>query len=186
MNPSTPAACAPFTPREFRDAMGQFATGVVVISTEDAGQAHAMTANAFMSGSLAPPLVIVSVADTARMHGRIRRAGVFAVSVLAQSQQAVSAHFAGKPSPDHCPAFERLGELPVVAGAPVQLAAVLRHDHACGDHTLFVGEVLALRHAGAGRAPLLFHGGRYGRMAPADWSESAMPEGFWAVHEMRW
>jgi len=57
----------PVDARTFRNAMGQFATGVVVISSEVNGQAHAMTANAFMSGSLEPPLILVSVANTARM-----------------------------------------------------------------------------------------------------------------------
>ena len=186
-----PQACAaeaatPFTAREFRDAMGQFATGVVVISTEQDGDAHAMTANAFMSGSLAPPLVLVSVANTARMHERIGSARMFGISVLAQAQESVSGHFAGKPMRDQAPAFERLQGLPVVAGAVVQLTAALRHEYPCGDHTLFVGEVMALRARGERRLPLLFHGGRYGRVAGADWSESAMPEGFWASQEMRW
>jgi flavin reductase (DIM6/NTAB) family NADH-FMN oxidoreductase RutF len=144
-----------------------------------------MTANAFMSGSLAPPLVLVSVAVTARMHDRIRRAGAFAVSVLAQTQQAISGHFAGRPAAGGVPAFERLHGLPVVGGALVQLAAALRHDYPCGDHTLFVGEVLALRSPAEPPAPLLFHGGRYGRVAAPDWSAAAMPEGFWSNHEMR-
>lgn len=184
--PAPEVKAPPFTPRDFRDAMGRFATGVVVISTESDGQAHAMTANAFMSGSLEPPLVIVSVANTARMHERIRNTGEFAISVLTQSQHAVSAHFAGKPSPDHSPSFERLDGLPVVAGATVQLTSVLRHEYACGDHTLFVAEVRTLRTVDAGTSPLLFHCGRYGRIAAPDWSEGAMPEGFWAVQEMRW
>lgn len=175
-----------FDQRQFRDAMGQFATGVVVISTEYDGEAHAMTANAFMSGSLQPPLVMVSVACTARACERIRSAGSFGVSILACTQQLVSNHFAGKPSPDHAPAFERLDGMPVVAGASVQLAADLRHDYPCGDHSLFVGEVRALLHRTGAARPLLFHGGRYGRIAAADWSADALPEGFWANHEYRW
>lgn len=175
-----------FTQRQFRDAMGQFATGVVVISTEREGEAHAMTANAFMSGSLQPPLVMVSVACTARACERIRAAGAFGVSILACTQQRVSSHFAGKPSPDHTPAFERLDGLPVVAGASVQIAADLRHDYPCGDHALFVGEVRALRHVPAPAQPLLFHGGRYGRLAAPDWSADAVPDGFWTNHEYRW
>lgn len=176
----------PFDARQFRDAMGRFATGVVVISTEHEGQAHAMTANAFMSGSLAPPLVLVSVACTARMHERIRQSGVFGISVLAVAQQAVSNHFAGKPMADGLPPFERLGGLPMVAGAAVQLAAGLEHEYPCGDHTLFVGRVRALRLPGEPPQPLLFHGGRYGRVAAPDWSADALPEGFWTNHEYRW
>ena len=175
-----------FSARQFRDAMGQFATGVVVISTELNGEAHAMTANAFMSGSLEPPLVLVSVACSARACERIRSAGVFGISMLTLAQQVVSNHFAGKPSPDHRPAFERLDGLPVVAGAAVQLAADLRHDYPCGDHTLFVGQVRALRNSAERVSPLLFHGGRYVRIAHPEWSIEATPEGFWTNHEYPW
>jgi flavin reductase len=170
---ASPAAAHPvpaeplFTAREFRNAMGQFATGVVVISTEIDGEPHAMTANAFMSGSLEPPLVLVSVACTARMHEKIRRAGAFGISVLAHVQDAVSQHFAGKPSERYEPVFERVGGLPVIEGAAVRLAAELRHAYPCGDHTLFVGEVKELMTSDT-TAPLLFHAGRYGRIADAN------------------
>lgn len=154
--------------RDFRNAMGHFATGVVVISTEIEGTPHAMTANAFMSGSLEPPLVIVSVACTARMHDKIARAGMFGISVLAHAQDDVSQHFAGKPSERYSPAFERIGGLPVIDGASVRLAARLCHAYPCGDHTLFVGEVSELAVGEDSPPPLLFHGGRYGRLAESN------------------
>jgi flavin reductase (DIM6/NTAB) family NADH-FMN oxidoreductase RutF len=176
----------PFTSREFRDAMGMFATGVVIISTEFEGHAHAMTANAFMSGSLEPPLVMVSVAHTARMHTRIRQAQRFAISILCHSQLDCSNHFAGKPREGHMPAFERLLDLPVVTGAALQLAASLVHDYPCGDHTLFVGHVQALRTRPDKPHPLLFHSGKYNRLAPADWSAQNVPQGFWHDGHERW
>lgn len=172
----------PFDARQFRNAMGQFASGVVVISTENDGEPHAMTANAFMSGSLEPPLVLVSVAVTARMHDRLRAAGRFGVSVLALTQQAISNHFAGKPMLQ-APGFERLADMPVVTGAAVQLSAQLHHDYPCGDHTLFVGRVLALRTAAEAPKPLLFHAGRYGRVAE---QYDLMPTGFYQEHECQW
>jgi len=148
--------------RAFRNAMGQFATGVVVISTEVDGQAHAMTANAFMSGSLEPPLILVSVAQTARMFGRIVASERFAVSVLGAAQQALSDHFAGrldqnadKNAADRAvPVFERLDGLPVIADALVQVSTRLQHSYPCGDHTLFVGRVTGLRQAGLRQAGL--------------------------------
>lgn len=155
-----------FTARDFRDAMGQFATGVVVISTEIDGDAHAMTANAFMSGSLEPPLVLVSVACTARMHDKIRSAARFGISVLAQDQLAVSSHFAGKPVSGYAPEFDRLEGLPVIRGAAVHVAASLQHAYPCGDHTLYVGRVLALRGQAERPPPLLYHGGRYAAAQP--------------------
>lgn len=163
----TDQADRPFSPREFRDAMGQFATGVVTVTTEVDGMPHAMTANAFMSGSLEPPLVLVSIARSAKMHERIGLAKRFGVSVLADHQQWCSNHFAGKPSPDRQPEFVRLAGVPVIPGANVQIATDLRHAYECGDHTLFVGEVAALAIAQQAAAPLLFHSGGYAVLASA-------------------
>jgi len=151
----------PIDTRTLRNAMGQFATGVVVISTQVNGHVHAMTANAFMSGSLEPPLILVSVAHTARMFERIQTSGRFAVSVLADHQQSVSNYFAGKGQGDGVPAFARLDELPVVADAIVQVATHVEHRYPCGDHTLFVGRVTALRQDAKPASPLLFHSGCY-------------------------
>jgi len=153
-----------FTPRQFRDAMGRFATGVVVITADMDGDIHAMTANAFMSGSLEPPLVLVSVARTARMHEKLQETARFGISVLAQDQQHTSNHFAGRPMKDGAPQFEWLSSVPVIAGAVMQLSAELRHAYPCGDHTLFVGEVGDLQLFDERSEPLLFHSGRYGRL----------------------
>jgi len=166
--------------------MGQFASGVVVLSTEVDGQAHGMTVNAFMSGSLEPPLVVVSVGRSARMHERIRKAGVFGVSVLCEMQQTCSNHFAGKRSPMFAPLLDRLRGVPVLAGAAVRLAAELRQAHPCGDHTLLVGEVRELDVSREPRRPLLFHGGRYARLGAADEGSSKFPEGFWTTGEAAW
>lgn len=163
----TSAALGAFSARDFRNAMGQFATGVVVITTEVDGRPHAMTANAFMSGSLEPPLVLVSVACTARMHEKIPSAGGFGISILCNEQLHTSNHFAGKPMPEYEPQFVKLGQLPVVDGAAVQLTTRLVEAYPCGDHTLFVGEVQKLCLAEQPVAPLLFHGGRYSALAQA-------------------
>jgi len=164
--------------REFRNAMGQFATGVVVISTETDGQAHAMTANAFMSGSLEPPLILVSVAHGARMHARIIASERFAVSVLGAQQQQISQHFAGKPDASYAPVFARLDGLPVIDGALVQVSTRLQHHYPCGDHTLFVGKVTALRQAPASTPPLIFQAGRYQALA-APTPEPAADDAAW-------
>jgi len=156
---------ASFSSRDFRDAMGRFASGVVIISTTTREDGHhAMTANAFMSGSLEPPLVVVSVVNTARTHARIQQAGGFGISILAHDQHHASNYFAGRTGTEQPPAFEMLGQVPVVQGAVMQLAATLCHSYACGDHTLFVGQVQALHLPQPAAAPLLYHGGRYGRL----------------------
>lgn len=163
--PAQEVSAPPFTPRDFRDAMGRFASGVVVITTEVGGDAHAMTANAFMSGSMEPPLVIISVACTAKMHDKIQSAGTFGVSILAEPQQSASNHFAGRKVEDYLPQFERLNNVPVLADASVQLATELRHAYPCGDHTIYVGEVKKLVLSEAQTEPLLYHKGRYHNLA---------------------
>lgn len=159
------AVAGPFTARDFREAMGRFTSGVVVITSQQGDDAHAMTANAFMSGSLEPPLVVVSVDAGARMHDKILAAACFGVSVLAQEQRDASDSFAGRQVDGFVPRFERLGPVPVLAGASVQLAATLRHAYPCGDHTLFVGEVQKLVLTRAASAPLVYHQGRYTSLA---------------------
>lgn len=175
-----------FTPRDFRDAMGQFTTGVVIISTENDGVVHAMTANAFMSGSIDPFLVLVSVAKTARMHGRLRSAGHYGISILGQAQQWISNHFAGKPTPDREPRFEDLDGAPVIHGAMMRLAADLHAEHPCGDHTLFVGQVRALELDRDAGKPLLYYGGRYRRVAPTDWTAETMLQILWQENDLRY
>ena len=152
-----------FESADFRRAMGQFASGVVVVTTETEGEVHGMTANAFMSGSLEPPLVIVSVACKARLHEKINASGVFGVSILAQEQRWASNHFAGKPSPDLQPQFVALGGVHVLDGSKVAIATQVCHSYPCGDHTLFVGEVMDIRFPDESADPLLYHCGQYGK-----------------------
>ena len=155
----------------FRQVMGRFASGVTVITAETDGGVRAMTANAFMSGSLTPPLCIISVAKKARLHAALQTAKHFGVSMLAQGQEAISQHFAGQgvAQPDVC--FEHMGGVPVLANVSAALAAAIEARHDCGDHSLFIGHIVSLRDDG--RAPLVYHGGKYAtlhyrRTAPAD------------------
>lgn len=168
---ATADTTAPFTARDFRNAMGQFASGVVVISALSDTGPHAMTANAFMSGSLEPPLVVISVAVTAKMHALLQTAPGFGVSILSNLQEKTSNHFAGRRSPDFDPVFTDLDGMPLIRGAAVRLATDTVHAYPCGDHTLFVGQVRALEQAAPGEArPLLYHTGRYAALSPSDWS----------------
>src|ERR1700679_325756 len=132
----------PTDQRRFRDALGTFATGVTIVSTRADDLAHGMTANGFMSVSLEPALVVVSIASSARMHDILLRAGRYGVSVLAREQEAVSQHFAGRPIDDgEIGLFESHGG-PVVAGALTHVVAAVVDAHPAGDHTMFIGEVL--------------------------------------------
>ncbi len=155
----------------FRQVMGRFTTGVTVITAEAEGGVRGMTANAFMSGSLTPPLCIISVAKKARLHDALKNARHFGVSMLAQGQEAISQHFAGQgvSQPDVC--FEHMGDVPVLANVSAAIAAAIDARHDCGDHSLFIGHVLGLRDDG--RPPLVYHGGKYATLhykkaTPAD------------------
>jgi flavin reductase len=146
-------------PALFRKVMGSFASGVTIITTEARGEIRGMTASAFMSGSLHPPLCIISVARSARMHAFLEEARQFGVSILAQGQERLSRHFAGRPARDLQPLFEHVGGALVLVGACASIAADIVARHDCGDHSIFVGRIVALQ--ANGNAPLIVHGGWY-------------------------
>lgn len=164
--PAPSDASGAFDERCFRRALGRFATGVVVISTGSGERMHAMTANAFMSGSLKPPLIVVSVGHRARMHERLMESHLFGVSVLSDEQESHSRHFAGDEQASLAPRFAGVDGLPDVVlleHAVARFAARVVDRHPCGDHTLFIGEVLMF--SLDEQAPLVFYGGRYASVA---------------------
>jgi flavin reductase len=147
------------TEERFRQVMASFATGVTVITTQVRGEVRGMTANAFMSGSLDPPLCVVSVALRARMHAFLVEAGHFGVNILARGQESLIGHFAGRPLEGIEPKYEYAGGTPVFAHANATMAARVIAQHPCGDHSLFVGHIFALRHF-EGVSPVVLHVGR--------------------------
>jgi flavin reductase (DIM6/NTAB) family NADH-FMN oxidoreductase RutF len=147
----------------FRRTLGMFATGVTVITTQVDDQVHGMTANAFMSVSLRPPLVSISVDRRAKMHAILHEGRRYGISVLADEQRALSDRFAGRPVVDAGEVeFDLVRETPLVRGALAHLVARVIRSYWGGDHSLFLGQVEYARY-GEGR-PLLFHGGRYEHM----------------------
>ena len=155
-------------PAEYRRVMGHFATGVTIITTCDAeGRPAGLTANAFASVSIDPPLVLVCVDRTAETHALITRAGHFAVNVLGDAQEALARRFSEK---DRERRFEGVAWREEATGAPV-LADVLawidcrvQARTGGGDHTIFVGEVAAADALEG--APLLFYRAGFGRFTP--------------------
>jgi flavin reductase (DIM6/NTAB) family NADH-FMN oxidoreductase RutF len=149
-----------------RRTLGMFATGVTVITTLRGEQVHGMTANAFMSVSLEPPLVLISVDRRTKMCGLLHEGSNYGVSVLCETQSSLSDRFAGRPC-DDCPAprFDLVRETPLVEGALAHFVARVERSYWGGDHSLFLGRVEYARQ-GPG-APLLFHGGRYERLGQA-------------------
>jgi flavin reductase (DIM6/NTAB) family NADH-FMN oxidoreductase RutF len=164
--PSADAAPPPIDPKLFRKVMGSFASGVTVITTVAGGQVRGMTVSAFMSGSLEPPLCVISVRKQARMHPLLIEAGHFGVSILAKNQERISTHFAGAPVANLALEYIWSGRTPVLANAASVIAADIALQYDCGDHTLFIGHIRYL--AAHGRAPLLVHHGRYAGVTHAE------------------
>jgi flavin reductase (DIM6/NTAB) family NADH-FMN oxidoreductase RutF len=151
-----------FDARAFRNALGRFATGVTVITALDEGRPHGMTANAFVSVSLTPPLVLVSLANRSNMHRIFPAAGIFGVSVLAEHQELLSNHFAGRPQQDLPVEFVTRAGIPLIDGAVAYFVARVVAAHPAGDHTLYIGEVDHFE--SREDRPLLFHAGKYTRL----------------------
>src|SRR5262245_11494155 len=165
-------------PRDFRRVMGQFATGVTVITTIAGGEMRGMTANAFMSGSLQPPLCVVSIAKRARMHEAMRIGQRFVVNILAHDQQAMASHFGGRPEID--PHFELgwIDGLPTLRNAMAHIAADITGENECGDHTLFIGHLFHMD-ADRGREPLLYHDARFGTLVHSRRDQPVPVPEFW-------
>jgi flavin reductase (DIM6/NTAB) family NADH-FMN oxidoreductase RutF len=149
--------------RTLRSALGRFATGVTVVTTARDDQVHAMTANAFTSVSLDPPLVLVSIDHRTRMHELLPATRRYGVSVLGCDQERTAMHFAGRPMEDPGDLFTWVGGVPLVQGAIAHVACALYAEHPAGDHTLYLGEVQSL--AERPGDPLLFHGGAFEKVA---------------------
>ncbi len=147
----------------FRRVCGAFPTGVTVVTCpRPDGGVHGMTANSFLSVSLDPLLMLVSVDRGAAMCQAMDIAAGFAVSILAEGQSDVSNHFAGRRVDLSGPLFTSVDESPwanVVTGAAGWMVLDKHQALDVGDHRLFVGAPTAV--ASSFRAPLVFHGGRY-------------------------
>jgi flavin reductase (DIM6/NTAB) family NADH-FMN oxidoreductase RutF len=155
-----------FTSEDFRGTLGAFATGVTIVTTRGEEHPYGMTANAFSSVSLDPPLVLVCVKAFSEGADLIRENGIFAVNILAAEQEPLSRYFASKDRPRGRDAFADIAHKTAASGSPVLEGSVgyldcsLHETHDAGDHVIVIGEVLALEYTHE-VAPLLFHGGGY-------------------------
>jgi len=153
----------------FRRALGQFATGISVVTTRDLeGRAQGLTVNSFCSVSLEPPLVLICIDHRSETNAGLAHSGLFNVSVLAETQEDLSRRFAGGgPTKFHgieLPAGAN--GLPVIPGALATLECRIVASHAAGDHTVYIGRVESLS-VSPGR-PLVYHGSTYRRLAPEE------------------
>jgi flavin reductase (DIM6/NTAB) family NADH-FMN oxidoreductase RutF len=160
--------------RQFRNALGRFASGVTVLTAAFEERTHGMTANAFVSVSLDPPLVLVSLDNRSNMHRILPQVRRFGISVLAEDQDALSNYFAGRKTPELDVRYVHRNSLPLIGGAVAYFVVDVIDIHPAGDHTLYIGRVEHFE-ANEGR-PLLFYGGRYHHMReekgrPTQWPE---------------
>jgi flavin reductase (DIM6/NTAB) family NADH-FMN oxidoreductase RutF len=156
----------------FRRCVGEFATGVTVVTAEHDDGPAGMTLNSFTSVSLNPLLVVVSLGHGSRTLESVRGAGRFAVSVLERSQRDAAIAFATRGAPFAASHVHRDGDgFLVIRGAVAALKCELAEAIRAGDHDLAVGRVMAIDHAGGD--PLIFHRGVFGGLV----TDAAVPPG---------
>ena len=155
--------------KEFRTALGRFATGVTVVTAKTPTEARGMTANAFSSLSLDPPLVLVCYDNKASSLKMVQEAKKFAINFLAEEQKSTSDWFAGKgrdAEDQFADIPHEIGEngSPVLTGNVGVLECDLHEELPGGDHTIVVGRVTRVVLEEEVRAPLLFYGSAYRKM----------------------
>ncbi len=154
---------ATFSDAEFRNALGTFATGVTVITARGAdGRAVGLTASSFNSVSIKPALVLWSLGLKAGSLATFKAASHYAIHVLQADQSDLAMRFS-RQSEDRFAGLalrEGLGGAPLLDGAAAVFECRNHHQHAEGDHIIFVGEVQRLQHVQHAQ-PLLYHGGKF-------------------------
>ena len=159
---------------EFRAAMGSFAAGVTIITTLDAsGTPQAVTATAFSSVSLSPPLCLVCIAKRTRTYQPLLLKGSFAVNILRAEQEWLSTRFASSPIDRFKSVAWEPGAVtgcPIIAGALVSLECRVVEVHSGGDHDIFLGSPKSIR-VNEG-APLVYWRGSYSSLPPAPVAEA--------------
>jgi flavin reductase (DIM6/NTAB) family NADH-FMN oxidoreductase RutF len=170
-NPASELASdsSPVDPREFRNALGTYATGVTIITAAGSdGKPYGLTCNSFASVSLNPPLVLWSLVRYSSSLNVFQNASHFAVNVLGASQQALANKFA-KSSDEKFVGVEwspGLGSAPLLKESVANFQCRSVNRYYGGDHVIFLGAVEAYSYNHS--EPLLFARGRYGRFLSED------------------
>ncbi|QQE79798.1 flavin reductase family protein [Alicyclobacillus sp. SO9] len=155
--------------KTFRQAMGMFATGVTVMATEADGELHAMTANAFSSLSLDPPLILICLKRGAKMEHLINQGSYFSVSFLSEQQELLSTYFAGGSKDGTVPdfQFQPWSNTVRLQGSICSVACQVHEIVEGGDHVVVFGRVMDIDMDSQG-TPLLFYKGKYQTLARAE------------------
>jgi flavin reductase (DIM6/NTAB) family NADH-FMN oxidoreductase RutF len=152
-----------FSQTQFRAALGMFATGVTIVTARSAhGELVGLTANSFNSVSMAPPLVLWSLARTAGSMAAFQAGSHYAIHILGADQQVLARQFATQGTDRFAGVrfTEGAGGAPLLEGAAATFECFNRSRYEEGDHVIFVGEVERCYFT-PGASPLLFHGGKF-------------------------
>lgn len=149
----------------FRQVMGHFASGVTVVTTAHGGRLAGLTVSSFASLSLKPMLVLVCIDRGAGSHSAIAESGQYAVNILAEGQEYISRRFASPDADKFTPGTYELSPrgLPLLNGALAQIECRLHSALPGGDHTIYVGEVVAASCNDA--CPLLYYRSGYHKLS---------------------
>ena len=148
--------------KKFRQCLGQFATGVTVVSCRDQdGKPCGITANSFSSVSLEPPLVLWNIAKVSNSLGAYLNAEHFVINILSSQQQLLATHFAKSENGlfDDIGSKDSQHSVPILSDTLAHLECSTHAIHDCGDHHIIVGEVIDFRLSD--NEPLIFYGGNY-------------------------
>jgi flavin reductase (DIM6/NTAB) family NADH-FMN oxidoreductase RutF len=159
---SQPVPAAQFDPRDFRRALGQYATGVAVVTTRTKdGRRVGLTVNSFTSVSLDPPLVLWCLTRDSSLLADFTEATHFAINVLAARQHHLSRQFATELENrfGEAECLEGRAGCPLIQGATAHFICRSVRQHDAGDHVIFIGEVEDYQWAEG--EPLIFHSGSY-------------------------
>jgi len=154
---------------QFRKVMSRFITGVTVVTSRGGDEVQGMTCNAFCSVSIAPLIILVSLAKNTRTARLIEKAQVFAVNVLSQTQAEISDRFAGRHKEFEKDRFAGFHWTTAVTGSPIlndaqaYLDCRLLRVLDAGSHNLHLGEVVAA-HTDESQSPLIFFQSQYMRL----------------------
>lgn len=150
---------------EFRQTLGRFASGITIITANNGDDKRGMTASAFVSVSLEPPLILISVTNSTAMNDFLQKDEVthFGVNILSASQQDLSDHFAGKSINEDKIPWLYHDSVPLIKDAISQLVCSKHQIIPAGDHTLYIG---LIKHSNyTDEAPLVYFRGKYQKLA---------------------
>ena len=148
-------------PDSFRGALGAFATGVTVITTDSPEGPVGIVANSFASVSLDPPLVLWSPAKSSRRFEHFAGSRRFAIHVMGADQKDIcTAIIKSKSAVAELPTHSSHCGMPLIDGALATFECNLEATHDAGDHVIIIGRVTKAHHKGGD--PLVFFGGKYG------------------------